>query len=228
VTIRVSSVAPAPFDLTVIDVALRLIDREIWVVTAADGERRGGLVATWVSSASIDQERPVLLAGIAPNHFTAELVQASGAFAAHLLRPDQSELAWKFASCSGRNRDKLAGLACSRGRTGSPLLVDCLAWFDCRVFARYDAGDRLFFWADVVGANVAGTGAPAERVGLPSVESGPSTADYATRNLPATLREQAFIRSLTDEQRRQLATDRNAELTVHRPLAQSWREKKPW
>ena len=67
-------------DLRSIDEALRLVDREIWVVTAAAGERRGGLVATWVSAASIDAKRPVLLAGLAPNHFTTELVQAGNVF----------------------------------------------------------------------------------------------------------------------------------------------------
>src|SRR6478609_10965789 len=96
--------------LTQIDTALRLIDRELWIITAASGGRRGGLLATWVSAASIDPERPILLAGIGPNHFTAELVQSSRAFAAHLLRPDQIELAWNFANGSGRDRDKFAGL----------------------------------------------------------------------------------------------------------------------
>ena len=54
----------------------RLVNREIWIVTAADGERRGGLAATWVSQASIDRDKPVVVIGIAPNHFTAELIDA--------------------------------------------------------------------------------------------------------------------------------------------------------
>src|SRR5947209_13891950 len=105
-----------------IDADLRLIDREIWIITAADAERRGGLVATWVSSASIDPQRPVLLAGLAPNHFTTELVQANRAFAAHLLRPSQTALAWNFARDSGRDRDKFADLELKTHETGSPIL----------------------------------------------------------------------------------------------------------
>lgn len=196
---------PSAADLTAIDSALRLIDREIWVVTAASEERRGGLTATWVSTASIDRERPVLLAGIAPNHFTAELVQSGRAFAAHLLWPDQVELAWNFANGSGRQRDKLAWLAFSAGQTGSPLLADCLAWFDCRVFAQFDAGDRLFFWADIVQAS-----------SLPAGEA------------RVALREHEFIRRLTDDQRKQLLADRNADLAVQRPLHESWRSSQTW
>jgi flavin reductase (DIM6/NTAB) family NADH-FMN oxidoreductase RutF len=193
----------AAADANAIDAALRLIDREVWVVTAAAGQRRGGLVATWVSAAAIDRERPVLMAGIAPNHFTAELIDASGAFAAHLLRADQIELAWNFAKDSGRTRDKLADLP-TNDSAGPPVLADCLAWFDCRVFARHAAGDRLFYWADVIAvwsAKLAGT-------------------ENATA-IP--LREHALIRGLSDEQRRRLAEDRAADVAVQRPLLERWR-----
>mgnify|MGYP002087204098 CR=1 FL=1 len=60
-----------------IDALLRLVDREVWIVTAAAGGKRGGLTATWVAQASIDRERPVILAGLAPNHFTTELVEGT-------------------------------------------------------------------------------------------------------------------------------------------------------
>lgn len=183
--------------LETVDKLLRLIDREVWILTAAVGERRGGLLATWVSVASIDPQRPVLLAGIAPNHFTAELVQQSGRFVAHLLQPAQAALAWNFANGSGRDRDKFAGLATKNTPGNAPQLMDCLAWFDCRVFSRYDAGDRLFFWADVVVAGESGQGAP--------------------------LREQEFIRSLTDEQRKSLLVSRSADVAWQQPQHEAWR-----
>jgi flavin reductase (DIM6/NTAB) family NADH-FMN oxidoreductase RutF len=189
--------------LSQIDSALKLLDREIWIITAADGQRRGGLVATWVVPASLDRERPVLMIGIAPNHFTAELVLNSRAFAAHLLRPDQSELAWNFANGSSRNRDKLAGLAVEQRQTGAPILADCLAWFDCQVSVRYDAGDRLLFWGDIV----AGT------LRVPSA---------------ACLREHEFIRNLTDEQRQALAAERAADAAINRPLQERWRSENAW
>ena len=114
-----------------------LIDREIWIVTAAAGDKRGGLVATWVSQASIDENTPTVVIGIAANHYTCELIELSSAFALHLLRPDQAEVAWNFASGSGRDRDKLALLAAHTEGTESPVLDECLAWLDCRVFFRF-------------------------------------------------------------------------------------------
>ena len=187
-----------PANLDQIDAVLRLIDREVWVVTATDGNRRGGLTATWVQAASIDRERPVLLAAIASNHFTAELVTASGSFAAHLLRRDQASLAWNFADGSSRDRDKLVGLEIKPSETSSPILADCRAWCDCRVFAQYDAGDRLFYWADVVAAGQPGSGPP--------------------------LREQDFIKALSDSQRQSLLASRNADVMIQRSGHEQWRK----
>jgi len=141
----------------------------------------------------------MLLAGIAPGHFTAELIEASGKFAAHLLRPDQTPMAWNFASGSGRDRDKVAGLSLLDRPEGLPVLADCLACLLCRVMHRYDVGDRLLYWADVVDSDLRGKGPP--------------------------LREQAFIGSLTGEQRKQLAADRDADIAVQRPGHTRWRDQ---
>jgi flavin reductase (DIM6/NTAB) family NADH-FMN oxidoreductase RutF len=194
-----------------IDEALRLVDRELWIITAADGQRRGGLLATWVSAASIDRERPILLAGIGPNHFTAELVQASRTFGAHLLRHDQIDVAWNFARDSGRQQDKLRNLPIDQGQTGAPILVDCLAWFDCRVFARYDAGDRLLFWADIV--------AGSRRKPLDNKDSA---------RVSSPLCEYEFFRGLSEEQRQILIGARDADSAFYRPLLEKWRLAKPW
>lgn len=198
--------SPTASSLRDIDAALRLVDRELWIVTSAHAQRRSGLLATWVAAASIDAERPVLLAGIAPNHFTAELVQQSQAFAAHLLRPDQIELAWNFASGSGRQRDKLAELAWTPGTAGVPLLSECLASFECRVFASFDAGDRLFFWGDVVGSH-----RPEQKSGV----------------VQHPLREHAFFQALTSQQRQILAAAREADAQQTRPLQDRFRTKNP-
>jgi flavin reductase (DIM6/NTAB) family NADH-FMN oxidoreductase RutF len=182
-----------------IDAVLRLVNREVWIVTASAGSRRGGLTATWISAASIDPQRPVLLAGIAPNHFTAELIAESGAFCAHLIAPHQFALAWNFTAGSGRDRDKFAGLEITNGQTGAPVLRDCLAWFDCRIFASYDCGDRLLFWGDVVAAEQPGRGQP--------------------------LREHELIQRLTDDQRRQMRADRATDINVQRSQHDAWRSR---
>jgi len=128
------------------------LDPTVWVVTAADGAATGGLVATFVNTASIVKEMPRVLVGVARQHRTWELIEASGAFALHLLREEQADWVSRFGTESGRTSDKLAGLRHHAGASGSPILEDAAGWLDCRVEARLDTGDRTVYLAEVVAA----------------------------------------------------------------------------
>ena len=148
-------------DIQAVDSVFQQLDRELWVVTAATGTRRGGLIATSLAQASIAPELPRIRISLAYRHHTCELVKTSGAFAAHLITEDQLELVWRFALLHGHDVDKLAELDVSASRhTGSPLLNDALGWLDCRVEATLDAGDRLVFLAEVVDGGMHRAGTP--------------------------------------------------------------------
>src|SRR5213078_3800168 len=136
------------------------LDRELWLVTAQAGGRRGGLVATFVTSASIVPEMPRMLVGLARQHHTWGLVEQSGALALHLIGEEHLEWVWRFGLASGRDGDKFAGLAVTAGQTGSPLLTGALAWLDCRVEARLETGDRTVFLAEVLAGAGAKGGPP--------------------------------------------------------------------
>jgi flavin reductase (DIM6/NTAB) family NADH-FMN oxidoreductase RutF len=126
------------------------LGRELWLITARAGEHRGGLIATFVSQASIVPEMPRMVVGLARHHHTWELIEASGAFALHLIGEQHLDWVWRFGLQSGRQVDKLAGLAIRAAATGSPILTDALAWLDCRVEAPLDTGDRTLYLAEVV------------------------------------------------------------------------------
>src|SRR5688572_20567317 len=98
-------------------------DRELWLLTAAAGGRRGGLIATFVSQAALVPELPRVLVGLAKHHHTRGLVEAGNAFALHLLGEEHLEWVWRFGLRSGRDVDKLEGIAATAGATGSPILA---------------------------------------------------------------------------------------------------------
>jgi flavin reductase (DIM6/NTAB) family NADH-FMN oxidoreductase RutF len=125
------------------------VEREVWIVTAAHAGRRAGLVATFVSPASIVPEMPRIIAGIAKTHETWKLIEESGAFAVHLVDESQIDLVWRFGLQSSRDTDKFAGLELQTAVTGSPILRDALAWLDCRVETRLDTGDRTVYLSEV-------------------------------------------------------------------------------
>ncbi len=126
------------------------LDRELWVVTASANGQRGGLIATFVNPATIVAEMPRVVLGVTRQHYTATLIEASDAFALHLIGEQHIDWVWRFGLRSGRETDKLEGLAVSVGPTGSPILRDALAWLDCRVEARLDTGDRTVYLAEVI------------------------------------------------------------------------------
>jgi len=176
---------------------LHLAQRPVWIVTASNGARRGGLVATFVLQSSIDPERPVLVIGLAPNHFTTGLVRDSGRVGLHLVTRQQIDHVWRFAVGSGRDRDKLEGLELLPSELGVPLLADGLAWFECRVIHEYESGDRIFFWTDVVRGGKQSAGSP--------------------------LLEREVFELATPDQMRALNADLLADIALQRPLVDAWR-----
>jgi flavin reductase (DIM6/NTAB) family NADH-FMN oxidoreductase RutF len=139
-----------PMDVKQIGKLFERFDREVWIVTAAHAGRRAGLVATFVAAASIVPEMPRIIAGIARTHETWKLIDASGAFAVHLVEESQTDLVWRFGLQSSRDVDKFAGLQVATAVTGSPILGEALAWLDCRVETRIETGDRTVFLGEVL------------------------------------------------------------------------------
>jgi flavin reductase (DIM6/NTAB) family NADH-FMN oxidoreductase RutF len=147
-------------DITAASTLFACLDREVWLLTAQAGDRRGGLIATFVSQASIVPDLPRVLVGLAVGHYTHELVEASRSFALHLLSEEQIDLVWRFGLESGRDQDKLANMNIVLGATGSPLLEDTIGWLDCRVETQLEIGDRTVYVAEVVEGKVNNFGPP--------------------------------------------------------------------
>jgi flavin reductase (DIM6/NTAB) family NADH-FMN oxidoreductase RutF len=130
------------------------LDRELWIITARSGDRSSGLVATYVANVSLVPALPRVTIALAKHHFTHELIESTGAFCIHLISEDQIDWVWRFGIPSGRDVDKLSGLATSTGASGSPILTGALGWLDCRVESRLDTGDRTIYLAEVLDARL--------------------------------------------------------------------------
>jgi flavin reductase (DIM6/NTAB) family NADH-FMN oxidoreductase RutF len=175
----------------------RRLDRELWLVTARAGERRGGLIATFVSQASIVPDMPRMIVGLARQHHTWGLIEASGAFALHLLGEAQLDWVWRFGLQSGRDGDKLEGLATRVGASGTPILSAAPGWLDCRVEARLDTGDRTVYLAEVLDAQ-----AP-----------GPAPLLTVSR----------LLQLITDDRRQELAEQMSRDIAIDAAAIAAWR-----
>ena len=107
-------------------------------------------IAVAIAAASIVPDMPRVLLQIYKTNYSHDLIYNSGCFALNFLRQDQLELINDFGLVSGRDRDKLLGVAHAPRATGSPVLDDCWGFLDCRVVNAMDGGDMTCFLGDVL------------------------------------------------------------------------------
>ena len=136
--------------LNEINQLIKCLGREAWIVTSAHAGQRNGLIATFVSPISIVPELPRFAVALSKLHHTWTLVEGSGVLAVHLLTSEQTDLAFRFGTQTGREVDKFAGVPYHTGITGCPLLSGAKGWLECRVEASFDTGDRTIYLVEVV------------------------------------------------------------------------------
>ncbi len=123
----------------------------VTVVAARHGPLLAGMTVNAVASISIDP--PLMMASIARRAETHGAIIGSHAFALSVLAADQQELAECFAQPTTADKLKrFCDAAWHEAETGSPILEDALAYFDCRLTARHDGGDHTVFLGEIVAA----------------------------------------------------------------------------
>jgi 3-hydroxy-9,10-secoandrosta-1,3,5(10)-triene-9,17-dione monooxygenase reductase component len=127
----------------------------IVVVTGILDGVPAGLTCQSFVSLSLDP----LLVGFCPSKASKSWrrIDQSGAFCANILGEEQEDVSRVFATSGG---DKFRGLGWRPSGTGSPILADVLAWVDCRIEARHDAGDHHIIVGQVVDLEAAAHGRP--------------------------------------------------------------------
>jgi flavin reductase (DIM6/NTAB) family NADH-FMN oxidoreductase RutF len=126
--------------------ALGAFPTGVTVVTSigSQGEPRG-FTANSFTSVSLDP--PLLLVCVAKSAAGFSVFTGTHHFAINVLAEHQATVSSLFAS---KRPDKFAHVAWWPGTTGSPLLSDSVAWFDCTTHDRVDAGDHVILIGRVV------------------------------------------------------------------------------
>ena len=128
----------------------------IYVLTSYYKEEVNGMIASWVSQISYD---PLLImAAVHPNRYSHQLIEQSGCFALHVIDRQQTEFLARF---KGPDPDsKFSALQWERGKTGCPILRECMAYLECRVTARHSPGNHTLFLGEVIDARSFADGTP--------------------------------------------------------------------
>jgi flavin reductase (DIM6/NTAB) family NADH-FMN oxidoreductase RutF len=122
--------------------AMRHLGAAVTIVAAAHCGRRGGLAATAVCSVTMSP--PTLLVSVNQSTSAYPLLVASGAFSVNVLAADQIEVARRFGT-PGNAASRFEHGAWAVGATGSPVLQDSVAAFDCVIVRTIDVGSHSLF-----------------------------------------------------------------------------------
>jgi (E)-2-((N-methylformamido)methylene)succinate hydrolase len=110
-----------------------------------DGQPRG-FTANSFTSVSLDP--PLVSVCIARTASSYPIFAAARHFSVNILAETQADISSLFAT---KSADKFAKTAWRCGPTGSPILSDVAAWFDCRRHDVVEAGDHIILIGEVVG-----------------------------------------------------------------------------
>ncbi len=135
-----------PVDPEQFRTGMRTLAGAVNIVTSAAAGHRYGMTATAVCSATADP--PTVLACINKLATTHGAVASSKAFCVNVLRAEDWELSTSFSGAqSGEARFKSRDW--TRLATGSPVLLDALVSFDCRVVKKLVHGTHTIFLGQV-------------------------------------------------------------------------------
>jgi flavin reductase (DIM6/NTAB) family NADH-FMN oxidoreductase RutF len=130
----------------------RRLTNGLYVVGVAHKGQYDAFTAAWITQVSFD---PLLLAlSINPNHASYPILVAAGGFAVNILSHGQIDMARHFGTQSGRVADKLAGQRWQPATNGAPVLLDALAYLECRVVGHHSAGDHELVLGQVIGGRL--------------------------------------------------------------------------
>ena len=121
------------------------------VVSAGDAGGFRGLTASSFTSVSL--EPPLVLVCLDRESRTGEVIAGTGIFTVSVLERAQEFVAERFAGRAPAVGPAWRDVPHDLGANGLPVVRGCVAWFECAVRDRHEAGDH-----DVVVATVTAAG----------------------------------------------------------------------
>ncbi|BAZ29170.1 flavin reductase-like, FMN-binding protein [Cylindrospermum sp. NIES-4074] len=131
---------------TNVEQAVGRIIGSLCVVTARQGDVTSGMLASWVSQASFNP--PGLTIAVAKDRAMEPLSHSGNKFVVNILA-EGKELRKHFMKTFAPGQDRFAGLNTEEASNGCPILTDSLAYLECSVLNRMEAGDHWLVYATV-------------------------------------------------------------------------------
>lgn len=141
--------------------AMSLTASSVYVVTTDGIGGRLGVTASAVSSISADPDVPTLMACIHGESPLASAIRQNQVFCINLLADDQTHISDSFAGRTGKTGvEKFDCAEWSDAKTGSPVLENALASFDCSLLHDLKVGTHHMFVGETKAVQSRSDGVP--------------------------------------------------------------------
>jgi flavin reductase (DIM6/NTAB) family NADH-FMN oxidoreductase RutF len=125
---------------------MRALAGAVSIITSGESGRRYGMTATAVCSATADP--PTVLVCVNRSTTTHDAIERIGVFCVNVLRAEDRELSGLFSGVK-KGETRFREEQWTQLATGSPVLVEALVSFDCRVVNRLAHGTHTIFLGEV-------------------------------------------------------------------------------
>jgi len=141
--------AAAPVAVESFKRGMRRLAAGVTIITTIHDGERNGLTATAVTSLTV--EPPQLLVCVNRSAAAHDLIHKGATLCVNVLALEHRELAARFAGVDGiHGPERFLEGGWTRLKTGSPVLVDAIAAFDCVVAETVDVATHTIFIGRVV------------------------------------------------------------------------------
>lgn len=117
------------------------------IITARSGDRRTGMLASWVQQAGM--EPPAVSVAVKRGRPIESIIDESGAFVLNLLGENPTAMFRHFGKGFPPDADAFAGLE-TEEVAGGIVISDRIGWIAATVLSKVDAGDHWIYVAEVI------------------------------------------------------------------------------
>lgn len=136
-----------------VDKALGRISGGLYIITAKKGDVKSAMLASWVTQASF---KPLGVSiAVAKDRAIESLMQVGDKFVLNVLEEGNYQGLMKhFLKRFAPGADRFEGVRTQPAENGAPILADALAYMECEVASRLDAGDHWIVYCTVYAGRV--------------------------------------------------------------------------
>jgi len=138
--------------------ALGRIPSGLFILTARNGRAETGLLSSWVQQCGFSP--PLVSVAVRGDRFLADWLQEGAEFTLNILDDSQTDMISHFGRGFQPGEDAFAGLEVRQEDNPAPVLLEALAYLNCRVETRCVPGDHVLLIGRVVSGRMLSEGHP--------------------------------------------------------------------